>query len=146
MSMKQKLSPLVTGALVGLIVIGLIRFGMSLGAPAQPRVVASPARAGSGRGAVAAQIQNGVQRAIISFSYEKANYDPSEIRLKRGVPAEITLSPDVPGCMGVLISRSLGIQIEAEVGKNVARFTPQEAGRFAFHCPMGMGRGTFIVE
>lgn len=138
--MKQKISPLVVGALAGLVVIGLIRFGMSLGTGSALRT------AGRITSGDAAPIENGVQRVTIGFSYTKANYDPSEIRLKRGVPAEITLAPDVPGCMGVLISRPLGIQIEAEVGKNVARFTPREAGRFAFHCPMGMGRGTFIVE
>ena len=128
------------GALLAVIIMfALVRFGMSLGNSS------GGTAKNSGGGAAAVQA-DGVQRGTIGFSNKTFNYDPSVIRLKRGVPAEITLALDVPGCMGVLISRPLNIQLEAEAGKNIARFTPEKTGTFSFSCPMGMGTGKIIVE
>ncbi len=122
--------------LFGIMMFAFVRFGMSLGAPPQEKRVS---------GAFAQQ-DGTVQRATIGFSKTTFNYEPSVIRLQRGVPAEITLDPNIPGCLGIVISPTLNFRIESAVGKNVARFMPQHAGTFPFSCPMGMGTGKIIVE
>lgn len=127
-------------AFAGVLVFGLVRFGMSLGQPSVRAATGSESATG-------AKIENGVQRVTIGFSDSTFNYEPEVIRLKKGVPAEITLdTTSLNGCMSVLISRDLKLQAVAEPGNNVIKFTPEKTGKFAFSCPMGMGAGTFIVE
>lgn len=136
----QKYSFVLGIAFAAVLVFGLMRFGMSLG---QSTVrVAATSQSGA-----RAQIEGGVQRITIGFSDSTLNYSPEVVRLKKGVPAEITLDTEsLNGCMSVLISRDLKLQAVADPGNNVIKFTPERPGKFAFSCPMGMGAGTFIVE
>lgn len=122
-----------------IIVFGLIRFGASFNSSVAPKAVAAS-------GGVAAEQNGGVQRITIGYSNRTGNYNPAVIKLKRGVPAELTLDPNtLNGCFSVFISRDLNLQGVAEPGNNVITFTPDKVGSFRFTCPMGMGRGTFII-
>lgn len=128
-------------ALAAIVVFGLIRMGMSFNNSA-PAVSGPVAAQG-----VAATTDNGIQKITIGYSGRTYNYSPDIIRLKRGVPTEVTLNLDqLQGCTRSFISRGLGINTIVEPGNNVIRFTPDTVGRIAFNCSMGMVRGTFIVE
>lgn len=119
--------------------ISLVRLGMSL---ATSGVGVNNVAAGSSDSAVDESARLKIK---VGFSNAVGNYDPAVIRLKKGVPVELDLDPNtLTGCMSVVLVPDLNLQGLA--GKNPIRFTPQKIGSFAFHCPMGMGRGTIIVE
>ena len=90
------------------------------------------------------QVQGEVQK--VSLSMKDYNYYPNTIRVKSGIPVEITLEKEIYGCL-----RSFTIP-EFKVSKNSRNpdekivFTPDKKGTFTFACSMGMGYGKIIVE
>ncbi len=138
MSTKSLLSIILCTVLV----VGFIRFGMTLGESNNGGVQAL-----QGDNGVVAEISGNVQRATIQYSRSTHNYAPSIIHLKKNVPAEITVDlGSINGCLTSILIPAFGINFAATAGNNVIKFTPDRGGSFAFHCPMFMGRGTLIVE
>lgn len=76
----------------------------------------------------------------------RGDYTPNPVRLKVGVPVELTTDPATRGCLRWWFSPKLGIRGSAETGKNVIYFVPNKKGSFPFSCTMNMGKGLFVVE
>lgn len=90
-------------------------------------------------------LESGVQKIKVTVSEQ--GYEPVKLKLKRGVPAQITfLRTDENNCGDKVVFKQLGIQKELAVGKPVVvEFTPDKEGEFSFTCSMGMYRGTLQV-
>lgn len=144
MSSKQWFNVLVGVGFAVFLVIGLVRFGMSLGTGTDGSGTSDGSFAPD---AVAAEVKGGKQVIQLGYSATEGNYAPSTIRLKKDVPVDLVVDlSTVRGCLTSIISPALGVQGTARPGSNIISFTPRKAGRFAFSCPMGMGTGEFVVE
>ena len=77
---------------------------------------------------------------VVHVSAYRFAYEPASIRVKRGEPVLLVLSSlDVPhGFEAPRLSLSATIRPGAETR---LPFTPQEAGRFPFHCSVFCGDG-----
>ena len=82
----------------------------------------------------------------ITLSMKNYNYYPNTIKVKEGVPVEITLDEGVVGCYRAFTIRDFGVQVYSKTPNEKITFTPNKKGTFGFSCAMGMGRGTLIVE
>lgn len=122
------------------LVSSLVRAGQKL---ANGRFV--PAVAPSAAAASASVGSDGVQR--VSLSFGDFNYTPDTIRVKRGVPVEITAdTTKLQGCFSTFVVPELNVWGQFTPAKNKIAFTPNRAGTFKFSCAMGMGAGRLIVE
>lgn len=89
-------------------------------------------------------------KQVMQMAVKAISYSPNSFRVKAGVPVrwEITSSGE-PGCdSGVLIARGLfdPVYLNPNQGQvTVKEFTPQNAGKYTFSCPMGMVRGSIEV-
>ena len=106
--------------------------------------VSPPAQHGSDE-VVAATDADGIQRATVEVDY--GTYQ--DVRLKAGVPAELTFH--VPegkliGCNSSLAIPAFGIQADLATGDTVVSFTPDQAGAYPYACWMGMIKATITVE
>ncbi|MBI5232615.1 MAG: cupredoxin domain-containing protein [Coriobacteriales bacterium] len=72
-------------------------------------------------------------------------YDPDQIIISAGVPAELTFS-EGHGCLGRVVFDDLGIDVSLESGGAVVRIPGLEPGVYGFRCGMNMVHGTLIVE
>lgn len=93
-----------------------------------------------------ANVKNGVQEATINVT--DSGYSPDEIKLKKGVPAKVTLKTDnTLGCARAFVVPSLNVQKNLpKTGEDSFEFTPEKTGKITFSCTMGMYGGQFIVE
>ncbi len=75
-------------------------------------------------------------------------YEPSEVRLKKGVPARLRfVRKDSGGCTEQLLIPDFGVkQALPGLTETVVEFTPDKAGTFAFTCGMRMVKGTLVVN
>ena len=94
---------------------------------------------------VAATDADGIQRATVEVDYGAYQ----DVRLKAGVPAELTFH--VPegkliGCNSSLAIPAFGIQADLATGDTVVSFTPDQAGTYPYACWMGMIKATVTVE
>src|SRR5215470_18091319 len=93
----------------------------------------------------AAQLAGGVQRLEITV---KGGYSPEVIRLRQGVPAELTFDRQESGdCTSRVVFPDL--QVSAALPayqRTTVRLDPAEAGTFGFACGMNMIHGTLIVD
>ncbi len=87
---------------------------------------------------------NQYQKVVIGM--KNNNYEPNEIRLKVGIPVQISLDSSVVGCYRTFTIRQLGIIKTLRTPQDTIDFTPSQKGTFQFACSMGMGTGAFIVE
>ena len=111
-------------------------------ASAKHRAVALTATALAVAGCVAAtQIApKAPQAQTVEILAQKFNFTPDELKLKKGVPADLELTTldrlhgfDVPG---------LGLRAEIVPGQTThVKFTPDKAGRYLFHCDVFCGEG-----
>ncbi len=89
-------------------------------------------------------------KQLLQMTVKAVSYDPNYFKVKVGVPVrwEITSSGQ-PGCdSGALIARGLfdPIYLNPNQGQvTVKEFTPENAGRYTFSCPMGMVWGILKV-
>ncbi|MFA7319743.1 MAG: sulfite exporter TauE/SafE family protein [Parcubacteria group bacterium] len=84
---------------------------------------------------------------VIRTTLSSAGFDPSTIKIKKGVPVKWIINGDhATGCTDKIIIPSLNITQSIHAGDNVVTFTPGAAGEIPFSCWMGMVRGKFIVE
>lgn len=74
-------------------------------------------------------------------------YQPSVIKLKQGVPAEINFKRiNDQGCLDVVHSNELGFSEELPVNvTKTVQVTTDQAGEFGFSCGMDMFKGKVEV-
>ncbi len=90
-------------------------------------------------------IVDGVQ--VIEFDLQ-SNSLPS-LNLQAGVPVKLIINADennLNSCNYRIISNTLGIQQQLDVGVNEITFTPNEVGQFSYSCWMGMIGANINVE
>ena len=72
-------------------------------------------------------------------------YSPNIIKLKAGIPAEITFGQG-GGCTAQIISQDLGFSEDVSAGPKVVKLPALQAGTYSFSCGMGMVLGKIVVE
>lgn len=101
---------------------------------------------GSGGGAPvegAATVEGDVQK--ISVDLSTGSYNPNVIKLKAGVPAEITFGQS-SGCTAIVQSQDLGFQEDLSSGPKTVKLEGLAAGTYGFACGMNMVQGTIVVQ
>ena len=75
-------------------------------------------------------------------------YDKLEVRVKAGMPVELSFSADPDsGCGRELMIPEFGVDLLSKNGETkTATFTPQKAGAYGYFCGMRMFNGKLIVE
>lgn len=82
-----------------------------------------------------------VKMDVVAFAYQ-----PDHFTIRQNIPVRWEINGvNTYGCQSVLALPALGILQYLKQGFNVVEFTPTEAGELAFHCSMGMYRGSFTV-
>ena len=89
-----------------------------------------------------AQVSGGVQAIAVKVG---TTYAPNIIKLKAGVPAEITFGQG-GGCTAQVVSQDLGFSEDLSAGPKVVKLPALEKGTYAFSCGMGMVFGQIVVE
>ena len=82
----------------------------------------------------------------IVLSMKNNNYYPNTIRVKAGLPVEISLDKTISGCYRSFNIKDFGISEYLATPQDTVVFTPNKKGTFTFACSMGMGYGKLIVE
>src|SRR6185437_14813183 len=97
------------------------------------------------RKATAAVLAGGVQRPEVTV---KGGYRPEVIRVRQGVPVELTFDRQETGdCTSrVVFPDFLASATLPAYQRTTVRLDPGEAGEFGFACGMNMIHGTLIVE
>lgn len=87
-----------------------------------------------------------VQTATIEITQN--GYQPSSLRLKRGVPARLSfVRRTEQTCATEVVFADYGIRRELPLNKTIIiSFTPNKTGEFTFACGMNMVRGKLIVQ
>ena len=75
-------------------------------------------------------------------------YEPEVVRLKRGVPAEVTFTrTSTQGCLDVVHSKELGFEEDLPIDEpKTVTINTEKAGEFEFSCGMDMFHGKVIVK
>ncbi len=89
-----------------------------------------------------ATLEGDTQRITVDTSN---GYNPNVIKLKAGVPTEITFKAG-QGCMGQVMSKDLGFFEDLTTGDKTVRLDGLSAGTYAFACGMEMVFGSIVVE
>jgi hypothetical protein len=84
----------------------------------------------------------GVQAIAVKVG---TTYAPNIIKLKAGVPAEITFGQG-GGCTAQVVSQDLGFSEDLSAGPKVVKLAALEKGTYSFSCGMGMVFGQIVVE
>jgi len=97
------------------------------------------------RGVRAAETGGGYQEAMILV---KGGYTPDAIIVRSGRPVRLNFRrEETASCSDKVIFADFQKSAELPTGVTVpVELLPKEPGEFAFTCPMGMFRGTLIVE
>jgi Cu+-exporting ATPase len=97
------------------------------------------------RKAAAAVLAGGVQRVLVTV---KGGYSPELIRVRQGVPVEVTFDRQESGdCTSRVVFPDLRVSAALPAyQQTTVRLDPAEAGEFGFACGMNMIRGTLLVE
>lgn len=90
-----------------------------------------------------ADVEGTVQRIAVDVS--TGLYQPNVIKLKAGVPAEITFSGGA-GCTAQVMSEDLGFFEDMSNGPVTVKVTALAAGEYSFSCGMQMVFGKIVVE
>ena len=90
----------------------------------------------------AAALEGGVQKIAVDVG---SVYTPSVIKLKAGVPAEITFGQS-QGCTQVVESADLGFSEDLSAGPKTVKLQGLQPGTYAFSCGMQMVFGQIVVE
>jgi hypothetical protein len=89
-----------------------------------------------------ANVTGGVQKISVAVN---GSYSPNVIKLKAGVPAEITFGQST-GCTGVVVSEDLSFNEDLSAGAKTVKLGGLQPGTYAFHCGMNMVQGQIVVE
>ncbi|HYH96059.1 cupredoxin domain-containing protein [Hyalangium sp.] len=86
-----------------------------------------------------------VQEVTITVA---GSYQPSEVKLKKGVPARLRfIRKDTGGCSEELLIPDFGVKKTLPgLSETVVELTPNKAGTFPFTCGMGMLKGQLVVN
>lgn len=90
-----------------------------------------------------AVVDGDVQR--IEIDQSAGYYQPNVIRLKAGMPAQLTFGPGA-GCTAQVMSKELGFYVEVTGGTETVELPALEPGEYPFYCGMQMLFGKVIVE
>ena len=91
----------------------------------------------------AAAVAGSVQTIAVDLS--AGTYAPNVIKLKAGVPAEITFGQG-SGCTAVVQSNDLGFSEDLNAGPKTVKLGALEPGTYSFSCGMEMVFGKIVVE
>lgn len=91
----------------------------------------------------AATVEGNIQK--ISVDLSAGSYNPNVIKLKAGVPTEITFGQS-NGCTAEVVSSDLGFQEDLTGGPRVVKLQGLAAGTYNFACGMNMVTGQIVVE
>ncbi|NTU71213.1 MAG: cupredoxin domain-containing protein [Coriobacteriia bacterium] len=89
-----------------------------------------------------AKVADGVQTIDVKVD---GTYSPNVIKLKAGVPAEITFGQS-SGCTAQVVSVELGISEDLSTGPKVVKLAALKKGTYSFSCGMSMVFGKIVVE
>jgi P-type Cu+ transporter len=97
------------------------------------------------RKATAAVLAGGVQRLEVTV---KGGYRPDVIRVRQGVPVELTFDRQESGdCTSRVVFPDFQVSAALPAGqRTTVRLEPGAAGEFGFACGMNMIHGTLVVE
>jgi Cu+-exporting ATPase len=97
------------------------------------------------RKARAAVLAGGVQRLEVTI---KGGYSPEVIRVRQGVPVELTFDRQESGdCTSRVVFPDFRVSAALPAyQRTTVRLDPGEAGEFGFACGMNMIHGTLLVE
>jgi hypothetical protein len=90
-----------------------------------------------------AQQTGGVQKVSVDLS--TGNYVPNVIKLKAGVPVEITFGRS-RGCTGYVQSSDLGFEADLTGGPQTVKLAGLQPGTYGFACGMNMVTGQIVVQ
>lgn len=88
-----------------------------------------------------ATVAGDVQKINVDVS---RGYSPNVIKLKAGVPAEITFGQG-GGCTAEVVSADLGFQEDLTGGPKTVKIEALQPGTYGFSCGMGMVTGQVVV-
>lgn len=145
---KTGQSATLRNAMIAVVVIvavfGVYKLSASVTQTSQPAGAFS-ATAPSG-GSVAegtAKLVGGVQKIDVDAS--RGYYNPTVVRLKAGVPAEMTFS-QASGCLSSVQSSQLNFNADLTSGPQTVKIAALEPGTYGFQCGMNMVQGQVVVE
>ena len=90
-----------------------------------------------------ATVDGDVQKIDVDLS--TGSYNPNTIKLKAGVPTEITFGQS-SGCTAEVMSKELGFFEDLTNGPVTVKLGALEPGTYSFSCGMEMVFGTIFVE
>jgi plastocyanin domain-containing protein len=96
-------------------------------------------------GIPATMTTDGYQEAMILV---KGGYTPDTIVVQRGKPVRLNFRrEESDSCSDTVVLSDFNKSAKLPEGQVVPlEFLPAKAGRYEFRCPMGMHRGTLLVE
>ena len=97
------------------------------------------------RRARTARLEDGAQRVEVTV---RGGYSPDVIRVRQGVPVELTFDRQESGdCTSRVVFPDLRLSAALPAyERTTVRFRPGQAGSFGFACGMNMIHGTLVVE
>lgn len=105
-------------------------------APTENGITGEPAE---GAAVVAGAVQT------IDVDLSAGYYQPNVIKLKAGVPAEITFGQG-SGCTAQVMSKDLGFFEDLSAGPKTVKLAELQPGEYTFSCGMEMVFGKIVVE
>ncbi|MBP9700016.1 sulfite exporter TauE/SafE family protein [Candidatus Woesebacteria bacterium] len=83
----------------------------------------------------------------VTIDVKRNGYSPNRIRVKAGVPVELTLvTSNTYTCASSFVLRAFNIQMQlGPTDRKSVVFTPEKKGQYAFTCSMGMYSGVLEV-
>ncbi len=90
-----------------------------------------------------ATVAGGVQK--ISVDLSSGSYNPNTLKLKAGIPAEITFGQS-GGCTSAVQSQQLGFSEDLSSGPKTVKLGALKPGTYTFACGMNMVSGKIVVE
>lgn len=90
-----------------------------------------------------ATVAGGVQKIDVTAG---ASYSPNVIKLKAGVPAELTFNYNGQGCTNQVVFPDLGISQDISQGPTTVKLGSLKAGTYTFSCGMNMIFGKVVVQ
>jgi hypothetical protein len=101
-----------------------------------------------GEGEEIQEAVNEIPSDAVRVSISKTGYQPSQVELRKGVPAKLAFTRiDSENCGGTIVFPTLNIKRDLPIGKTeIIEFTPTESGEISFTCGMGMYKGVLAVS
>lgn len=90
-----------------------------------------------------ATVTDGIQEVEVDLS--RGYYQPNQLVLKAGVPADITFGQG-SGCTAQVASNELGFFEDVSSGPKTVRLPALEKGEYPFYCGMQMVFGKIVVK